>query len=69
MRGGVWGYNESLYTLAMTYRYAWHNNPKRETLYNRICRVLKRGKKNSILIEFEDGQREIVSRNAIRKQP
>lgn len=49
------------------YKYSWANNPKRETLKNRICRVLYRGKMNSALIEFIDNnQREIVSRNALR---
>jgi hypothetical protein len=48
------------------YVYAWKNNEKRATMYGRKCRVLARGKKNSVLAEFEDGQREIVSRNSIR---
>lgn len=39
------------------------NNP----LYRRICRVLARGKKNSALVEFENGERHIVSRNALKK--
>ena len=49
------------------YRYAWKNNPKRATLYNRRLRVLARGAMNSTLVEFANGQREIISRNAIRK--
>lgn len=49
------------------YYYAWRNNEKRATLYGRRCAVLVRGKLNSCLVEFEDGQREVVSRNAIRK--
>lgn len=32
------------------------------------CRVLARGKKNSILVEFEDGYRAVVSRYAVRKE-
>jgi hypothetical protein len=48
------------------YRYAWKNNTKRATLHDRACRVIARGAMNSIMIEFEDGQQEIVSRNAIR---
>lgn len=51
----------------VTYRYVWRNNAKRATLYGRLCRVLIRGGMNSALVEFEDGQREIVSRNALRK--
>ena len=31
------------------------------------CRVLARGKRNSILIEFEDGWRVVTSRYAVRK--
>jgi hypothetical protein len=50
------------------YYYAWKNNNKRLTLYLRHCRVLVRGNMNSCLIEFENGQQEIVSRNAIKKR-
>lgn len=50
------------------YIFNWGNNEKRKTLKGRRCVVLKRGKMNSVLIEFSDnGQREVVSRNAIRK--
>ena len=52
----------------VTYLYVWRNNAKRATLYGRLCRVLIRGRMNSALVEFEDGQREIVSRNALRKE-
>ena len=49
------------------YKFAWGNNEKRKTMKNRICKVLARGTKNSILIEFVDNrQREIVSRNSVR---
>lgn len=51
----------------MTHYYAWKNNPKRRELYGRKCRIVARGKMNSILIEFENGQRECVSRNAVRR--
>lgn len=49
------------------YRFAWRNNAKRAKLYNCRCRVLARGKMNSCLVEFENGAREIISRNALRK--
>ena len=52
----------------MKYKYNWGNNEKRATMKGRGCDVLARGKKNSICIEFENGQREIVSRYSIRKQ-
>lgn len=40
---------------------------KRAEIYGKRLRVLARGAKNSALVEFENGQREIVSRNAIRR--
>lgn len=49
------------------YFYAWKNNEKRATLFRRRLRVIARGRLNSALVEFEDGQREVVSRNAIRR--
>lgn len=51
----------------MTHYYAWRNNSKRATLYGRHCRIVARGSLNSILVEFENGQREIVSGNSIRR--
>jgi hypothetical protein len=33
------------------------------------CRVLVRGRMNSILVEFEDGYRVVTSRYAVRKAP
>jgi hypothetical protein len=50
------------------YRYRWNDNSKRKTLYNRVFKVITRGKANSALVEFIDNnQREIISRNAMRK--
>lgn len=50
------------------YIYNWGNNSKRKTLKGRFCFVIARGKKNSIAIEFLDNQqREVVSRNSIRR--
>lgn len=49
------------------YYFSWLNNSKRKTLYQRRLRIITRGGRNSALVEFEDGQREIISRNAIRK--
>lgn len=57
-----------MWTDAALYRYAWRNNSKRATLHGRLCRVIARGRMNSALVEFPDnGQRECVSRNALRK--
>lgn len=53
---------------AEIYSYRWCNNTKRLTLYGRWCRVIVRGRANSALVEFEDGQREVVSRNALRRE-
>jgi hypothetical protein len=36
-------------------------------LYRQRCRVLCRGGKNSVLVEFEDGTWHVVSRHALRK--
>ena len=49
------------------YIYLWGNNPKRMELKGKRFKIIKRGKMNSCLAEFEDGNREIISRNAIRK--
>jgi hypothetical protein len=50
------------------YRYTWKNNEKRARLYDRECIIEASGKKNSVLIRFiDDGQQEIVSRNALKK--
>ena len=51
----------------MIYRYAWGNNEKRAMLKGKRCKVIVRGRMNSALVEFENGQREIVSRNALRR--
>jgi hypothetical protein len=51
----------------VTHYYAWRNNAKRLTLYRRPCRIIARGAMNSAVIEFADGQRECVSRNALRR--
>jgi len=51
------------------YVYYWSNNLKRAKMKGRKCVVLARGKMNSCLIQFcDNGQREIVSRNALRKE-
>jgi hypothetical protein len=51
----------------MTHYYAWKNNQKRETLYRRQLRIIARLTQNSAIVEFENGQRECVSRNALRR--
>ena len=50
------------------YRYAWKNNSKRAELYGRPLKILARGKKGSIMVEFTDnGQQEIISHYALKK--
>lgn len=47
--------------------YHWKSNPKRKELKGKPCRILARGSsKNSILIEFEDGERIVTSAYAVR---
>ena len=45
--------------------YRWGNNEKRVTMKPRKCKIIARGKMNSICIEFDNGQREIVSRRSV----
>ncbi len=49
------------------YRFAWKNNESRARLYGRRCRILARGAKNTVLIEFENGEMVTTSGNALRK--
>lgn len=51
----------------MTHIFGWGNNPKRATMKGRPCRVIARGTMRSVLIEFADGQREIVSYRSLRE--
>ena len=51
--------------VVVTHYWRWRVNlPER---YGTGCRVLARGRMNSILIEFEDGVRHVVSRYAVRR--
>jgi len=51
----------------MNYVFVWKNNSRRLFLYGRLCRVVYRGRPNSALVIFMDGQREVVSRNSLRR--
>lgn len=46
-----------------TYIYHWNRQGRK----GQRCRLLARGKMNSILVEFEDGYQMITSGNAIRR--
>lgn len=50
----------------LVYRFKAHGG-KYKDLFGRRCRLLARGAMNSALVEFENGEREVVSRNALRK--
>ena len=45
------------------YIYHWHRQGRK----GQRCRLLSRGKMNSILVQFEDGYTMITSGNAIRR--
>ena len=47
--------------------FVWRNNSKRAQLYGRRCKILQRLKQNSAIVEFANGQREVVSRNGLRR--
>ena len=49
------------------YKYNWKNNEKCKTLFNRLCRIVTKGNKNTVLIEFNNLDREITSKYAIRR--
>jgi hypothetical protein len=49
------------------YVYGWRNNEKRRELTNRRCTIVARLKMNSAIVRFENGQEEVISRNALRK--
>jgi hypothetical protein len=50
-----------------TYIFFWKNNPKRAKLFGKKCHVIARMKMNSALVEFENGNKEVISRYAIRR--
>lgn len=49
------------------FEYVWGNNSKRAGYKGRICKIIARGKMNSVLIEFENGERTVTSKWALRK--
>lgn len=49
------------------HKYVWGNNQVRAGWRNKKCAVLAHGRMNSIMVEFEDGRKEIVSRYSVRK--
>ena len=55
-------------TLGRYYIYRWKNNEKRASFYNRRCQVLALLRLNSVLVRFENGDEECVSRYALREE-
>jgi len=53
--------------LKIKYTYAWGNNSKRATLKGRELIIIACLKMNSVIVRFDNGQEEVVSRRALRK--
>ena len=51
------------------FAYIWFWKSRLPERKGQPCRVLARGKMNSILVEFEDGVKVMTSRYAVIKQP
>jgi hypothetical protein len=49
-------------------QYIWRVKTRLPERYLTRCKVLARGKRNSCLVEFEDGYKVITSRNYVMKQ-
>lgn len=50
------------------YRYAWGNNPRRAELKGRLCRIVRRGSRGTVLVRFEDnGDFVTTSGRALRR--
>ena len=47
----------------------WRVRTRLPERFGQPCRVLARGSKNTILVEFEDGYRVATSRNYVRRIP
>lgn len=46
----------------------WRVRAKLPERFGQSCRVLARGRMNSILVEFQDGKRVVTSRNFVRRR-
>lgn len=54
---------------AACWPHRWHWRSRLPERHGQPCRVLARGRLNSILVEFEDGFRVVTSRFAVRRRP
>jgi hypothetical protein len=50
------------------YPYVWFWKSRLPERKGQPCRVVARGRMNSILVEFPDGEKVVTSRNAVRKK-
>ena len=48
------------------YIFGWGNNSRRADLKGHACRIVQTGKMGSCIIEFENGERVVTSRRALR---
>ena len=53
----------------MTHIYRWNRPDAANNRKGQPCRLICRGRMNSILVEFADGFRMVTSGNAIRRAP
>ena len=58
---------------AVTHWFSWkrgglmRDNPRRAALYGQRCRILARGKMNSVMVAWESGGWDIVDWQALRR--
>jgi len=50
------------------FNYVWYWRSRLPERKDQACRVLTRGRKNSCLVEFEDGYKVVTSQYAVRKR-
>lgn len=53
--------------MSAEFPYRWHWRARLPDRKGQVCRVVCRGAQNSALVEFADGFRAVVSRNALRR--
>lgn len=59
--------------MGFDYVFTWRRGPfrmeneKRESLCGKRFRVICKGVRNSVLVEFENGEREVISQRAKRR--
>lgn len=53
--------------MTITFDYEWYWRKKLPERRGQRCRIISRGRMNTILVEFENGYQVITSRHAVRK--